>query len=353
MFFLSESALKNNLEHYKAKTSSEFVCFMVKANAYGHGALEVASILKRYGAKTFGVVRVSEALRLRDCLGGDPDILLYGPFLESDISSLVSNKIQPVVARWKDLKALTHWQKASQSNQTISIHLKFDTGMNRLGFNLSEADEVIKASSPFSILGVCTHFYDAESKEKSEAQKKSFLDVFKKKPFSMHISSTKALKEDVREKLGVRVGLGIYGVSETNNLELPVLSVKSKFVEVRIINAGETVSYGAKWQSKKKSKIAVVPLGYADGIDRRLEGFFVLVRGKPVKIVGAICMDYFMVDLTDHPESASIQVGESVTLVGKDCGEEIKLTDWAKKTNSLIYELCCGFSTREPRVVIE
>lgn len=347
--------LKHNVEWIKSKTHSEFICPMVKANAYGAGAVQVTQALQKCGIKRFGVARLSEAQELREHQVTD-QILLFNHFTESELDQVFELKVTPVVSAFEQLELLVRY--TAKQNIKAYIHLEFDTGMNRLGFRESDIEKIKKTLSPNIIIeGLFTHFLEAsnwpEENQTSSIQYKKFEQIANQFPESIpHIASSKALKgEKNKIKYGVRPGLLLYGIEGKDVGLKPVLTLTAPIISLRHVNEGETVSYGGLWKASKKSKIATIPIGYADGYSRRLTGkSYVLYGDQKVGVVGAICMDYMMVDVTDL--KTPIEVGDELVVFGQSGTEsEVSIESLAGMCDVITYEFITGLSHRLKRQV--
>ncbi len=369
-------ALKHNVTVLSRLSGNKtFFCPMIKANAYGHGDRALARALKSFGVKKLGVVSVEEALRIKN-LAPEMAIYIFGPFEKSEIRFLKSGPFIPVVGQWKDLKNLCLVKK-------IPFHIKFNLGMNRLGFDFSEKTALIKyikATPGLSLKGVCAHLSEGEKAGLEGAGRQAGeLSLFKKicPEFQNHFSglqfhllnSAGWLSVWSHSKwspnLGFRPGISLYGIKppvvfadekakqtyESVKLK-PVSCLKSFVVQSRLVLPGQTVSYGKTWRAKKKSAIAVVSLGYADGLPYSLSGrgAKVLFRGKKVPITGRICMDFLIVDLTNALNKEPAKKGEEVVIFGSQGKSFISLEEQAKKARSTPYELFTRLGNRVRRV---
>lgn len=321
---IDAAKLAHNFNWYKSK--SDFVCPMIKANAYGVGEKEVFQILKSQGAKTFGVVRLSEALSVRS-MDERVNILMFNPIDEQDVHYVLQHRITPVISNLKCLTLLNQAVK-KQGLNSFDIHIELDTGMNRLGFksyNLPELFNILKSTTSIRLAGVFSHFLAAEDWPNKEGQSfkqftmfNSFVEEFKKllkdhpnleskNKVIFHMSSSKALNDnpDLLElnkellSFGVRPGLGLYGVSQNNQNLKKVLSLKAPIIDLKWVFKGETVSYDGIWQAEKTTLIGLLPLGYADGFPRSLtKKACVNIEGHLAPVLGKICMDFIMIDLS-------------------------------------------------------
>jgi alanine racemase len=346
---------------------------MIKADAYGHGDVEVARALRSAGAEHLGVALIEEGLKLRSA-GDRESILIFGPFDESGAGAMLAHSLTPVVNEWSQLEALAHASK-KQGAKAVVFHIEINSGMNRLGFSADETPQVrqwLDAHIEFQLAGVCSHLMRgddiADANGESAKQQAVFsrsLAAFHGLQFQVHLLNSGAcvkLRSNLSRigPVGARPGIAIYGAQTANEKKdsggiHPVLTLKTRLCHVHRIKAGEGVSYGPKWRATRASVIGVVPMGYADGYSRALSGNgIVLFRGRRAKIVGTICMDYFMIDLTDISSSTSgtVEVGEEIVLIGKQGEEEISAVELAALANTISYEILSGLGSRVPRVYV-
>lgn len=326
-------ALRFNLNQLCGLTGGKAdILAVVKANAYGHGAVEVAKELERAGASILGVATTEEGVELRQSGVSLPILVLAGIYPD-EFQRVLENHLSPVVFDLEIARALN--AQGEKSGRPISMHLKVDTGMNRLGIpwrKWEPALEVLRSLKYLQVDGLMSHFSVAESQRPedlafTEEQRKRFqacLDSARKKgmePRYIHIanSAATALREGARFNL-VRPGLMLYGLYPSpalrNLISLrPVLRWKTAILSLKRVPAGDPVSYGRTHSCEKESLIATLPVGYADGYSRRLSNRGeVLVRGKRARIAGIVCMDLTMIDATEIP---GVQVGDEVVLLGK------------------------------------
>jgi alanine racemase len=355
-----------------------FVCPMVKANAYGHGDIEVARALRAAGARHLGVGLIEEGMHLR--LSGDHGgLLLFGIFDESSADAVLEFLLTPVISEWHELETLES-ACARRDVKQCKIHFKFNTGMNRLGFDVDQAPKLrewLDTHPRFTLEGICTHLLRGEDAGafggESESQMKAFaqartsfadLDVHFHALNSSGLAnlfgrarSAKTLSEGAVWPMGTRPGLAIYGVQPSNEegVQLsikPALSFKSRIVMLHRLQKGERVSYNAKWRAERESLVGVVPVGYADGYFRALSNKgVVLCKGRRVAVIGTICMDYFMIDATDLQEPGNeVQYGDEVVLIGEQGGAVISADEIAALAGTIPYEIFTNISERVPRV---
>ena len=333
---------------------------VVKANAYGHGAAPVGIALERAGATLLACADIEEAVTLRRA-GVRAEILVFGALGVSDVSGIFDYKLTPTVSTPSAGKALQ--EQAERRKVRLKYHLKIDTGMNRLGLrydNLSRTLPDLLASEHLELVGLYTHFATADMPDHPlmEQQRTRFEAVREDlrargiQPTVVHAANSAALLRDSRVWYDlVRPGLLLYGVVPpplASTLPLkPVLSLRSRIVAVKHIRAGESVSYGARFIAERPTRIAVVPAGYADGIDLRLAGRgAVLVRGRRAPIVGAVAMDMLMIDMTD----IEAYPGDEVVLLGTQGDERIDVREMAAAIGTIPWEILCRLGSRIERV---
>lgn len=352
---------KNLIENFrllKSKTSSSFVCPMVKANSYGVGDIAVVAALSEVGASTFGVVKIEEAQKLRRFFSHkDFNIILFSPLQGVNINDCVDAKITLTVGDEKTLSTLEN-QPANLISKLKPVHIKFNLGMNRLGFSFSDAESIFNRLKKINLKidGVLGHFPKATDLVSEQSESTQILEKLIRvaRSFGLENSQIHALnseaifaKEDL--KLGIRPGISLYGIGgENNNTGLKgVLALQAPIVAINKIKAGEAVSYGGTWVAKEDGYIGVLPIGYADGLRRGLSNRINFkVLGQMYQQVGTICMDYTMVSLN---QDAHIKVGDNAMLFDTDY---VQLYRWANLLGTIPYEILTGLGNRIERRVI-
>jgi len=337
------------------------VMAVIKADAYGHGAIQVARKLQDVCA-FFGVSSMLEALELRQA-GLDNPILVLGHTRVAAFPEAVRENIRPTIYRYEDALALS--EEALKQGKVAPFHFAVDTGMSRLGFQPTEeaADicQKIAALPGVQAEGIFSHFAtaDCEDLTRSYAQAERF-DRFCQmlrdrgvEPEIRHLDNSAGLMNFDRHYEMVRSGIVTYGMYPSREVDPALLSLKpaltwhSRVTHVKHLPAGREISYGGAYVTEKPTMVATVPVGYADGYRRSLSGrFYVLIRGKRAPILGRICMDQMMVDVTDIP---GVQLNDRVVLVGSDGDETITMEQIAAAADSFNYEFVCGISRRVPR----
>ena len=334
---------------------------MVKANAYGHGVGPVARTLETEGCRWFAVGTVDEGLELRAEGISSPVLLLQGAAPE-DAAVLVQARLTPVMPCLECLEALG--RETDRLGSALPIHVKFDTGMGRLGLAPDEAKqlpEVLRNHASLRLEGVATHLARAgESPETTRAQLGRFEEVLAVlrgsglSPGLIHAANSAACLSEPAALYGcVRAGIALYGVAPEPGLApcadlQPALSWTTAIEHIRCVPEGAAISYGGTFVTRRPSRLALVPVGYADGYRRALGNRGqALVRGRRVPVVGRVCMDIAILDVTDAAEAVA---GDLVTLIGTQGPEVISAHDVAAWLDTIPYEILCGIGNRVPRV---
>ena len=356
-------AISANFDAIAAKTRVP-VMAVVKADAYGHGAIQVAQLL-RDRAAFFGVSSMLEATELRRAGLTNP-ILILGHTPVSAFSTAIREGIRPTIFRYEDAVALS--EAAVAAGISAPFHFAVDTGMSRIGFPVTE--EAVDICAEIAKLpglipeGIFSHFATADCADlgRSRQQAKKF-DTFcgwlKARDVSVairHLNNSAGLMNFDTHYEMVRAGIVTYGMYPSEEVSPELLSLKpalqflSKVTFVKTLPAGCEISYGGTFVTTGETRVATVPVGYADGYRRSLSGkFYCLIHGKKAPILGRICMDQMMVDVTEIPET---KPGDRVTLVGTDGEETITMEAIAAAADSFNYEFVCGISRRVPRIYV-
>lgn len=354
-------ALKHNIKRISESSGSSKIMAVIKADGYGHGSVAIAKALSlEEGVSFFAVATGNEAIELRDA-GIKKDILILGAAFPVEYDALIENNIRMCLYTVKEAESLS--ARASALGKKAYVHLKIDTGMGRLGFPFGESGiEDIKRALSFPGIeceGIFTHFAKADEEDPSftNLQKERFQDTvdllseagidFRYK----HLANSAAILSGTGGDL-VRAGIAMYGLLPGDIFKdaglIPVMSLYSAVIFVKDIPAGQPVSYGSTFVSDRPMRIATVSAGYGDGYPRRLSGKgWVLIKGHRAPILGRVCMDQFMVDVTDIPE---VGFGEEVILVGASGDESITFEDIARISGGFNYELVCDIAKRVPRI---
>lgn len=366
------SALSHNVRTFKQRLAPETsLLAVVKADAYGHGAVMVARTALAAGATWLGVATVPEGVELRQA-GITSPILVMGAVNDpAEMGAIAVHQLQPTLTSPK--QALILSETLSQlrglpQGSALPVHIKLDTGMSRLGMPWQQAVEFVRFVSQLRslhIASIYSHLATADEPDLAPMvlqhqrfeQALTALRQADLLPPVQHLANTAATLLDPRLHYHrVRVGLGLYGLSPAPHLQdlvplKPVLQVKARITHIKALETGAGVSYGHRFVAPHPMQIAVVGIGYADGVPRRLSNQLeVLIAGQRVRQLGAITMDQLMIDITALPQA---QVGDTVTLLGQSHGQTITADDWAEASNTISWEILCGFKHRLPRLVVD
>ena len=359
--------IKKNIQSIQSKFGDKVsVMGIVKANGYGHGAIEVAKAMNEAGVNYFGVAAIDEALELRQNDIESP-ILILGQIFKQDFCTAIENDITCAIVDLDTAKRLS--AVAVSMNKKVKIHIKIDTGMGRIGFQPDEnGEQQIKSIFTLDnifIEGAFTHFANADMTDKTSAnaQKKKFLDFTDKLinegyeiPIRHMYNSASVMELDGYAGEMVRCGIMLYGLYPSEEMDknyklFPALEFKSHISFVKTVDKGFAVSYGSTYITDREMKIATVPVGYGDGYPRYLSNKGeVLVQGTRCKILGRVCMDQFMIDVS---HLSNVQIADEVTLVGIDGNEAITIEEVSNAENRFNYEFCCLITPRVPRIYIK
>lgn len=377
---ISRTALRENFDSLKGLAGSSEVMCVIKADAYGHGLAEVGNSLKEIGATWFAVDSLEEGRLLRLCVDYGPHILLLGFIPHDGWKHALRNELSTVIFNPEQLRSLEAALESTGENRKARLHLPLETGLYREGFCREELGTILtkierlqaKFPGRVELEGVQMHFANVEDtldRSYADLQLARFaeLTTFIKEQgfgsFKRHAASSAAslLFPNARFDL-VRPGLALYGLwpsektrsslnggGETLSLK-PVLVWKTLVAQVKIVKNGEPVGYGLSERVTRDSKLAVLPVGYFDGYDRGLSGLGeVLIRGRRCKAVGRICMNMFMVDVTDVP---GISVEDEVVLIGTQGDERVSADELAEKAGTINHEIIARLSNCLPRIVV-
>ena len=353
--------IEENFDAVQAKVQVP-VMAVVKADAYGHGAIQVARVLQNKCA-FFGVSSMLEALELRKAGLKNP-ILILGQTPVSAFPTAILEGIRPTIFHYETAVALS--QAAQEVNQPAPFHFAIDTGMSRIGFQAT--DESVELCARIAKLpglqaeGIFSHFATADCPDLERSrQQAAMFDAFCEKLQAKgvqipirHMDNSAGLMNFDHHYDMVRSGIVTYGMYPSSDVSPQLLQLKpalqwlSRITHVKTLEAGREISYGGTYVTTKPTRVATIPVGYADGYRRSLSGkFYVLIHGKKAPILGRICMDQMMVDVTDIPEA---KLNDRVVLVGRSGDEEITMEAIAAAADSFNYEMVCGISRRVPRL---
>ncbi len=361
-------AIAYNMEQMKQNIRPETkVMAVIKADGYGHGAVQIAEMMERWNyIWGFAVATLDEAVVLRT-EGIQKPILVLGCVFPDQYMEMLKHEIRMNIYTEEMAESIS--RMAAREGKTAYMHIKLDTGMSRLGFGINEQSvETIKRISKMpnvNMEGIFTHFTKADEKDKSFTKKQIQEFVWmterlkeKNVRFAYEHCSNSAGIIDVPEANFdiVRAGISTYGlypseeVDKTNVKLKPALALKSHVAFVKEIESGTPVSYGGTFVAKEKMKIATIPVGYADGYPRSLSNKgYVLIRGKKAPILGRVCMDQFMVDVT---QIEGVSFGDKVTMIGKDGNEILPVEVLSELSGRFNYEFVCDLGKRIPRVYV-
>ena len=354
-------AIAANLDAVKEKTGVP-VMAVVKADAYGHGAVQVARLLESR-CSFFGVSSILEALELRQA-GLTKPILILGRTPVSALPIAVQEDVRPTIFYYEDAEVLS--REAQRQGKVAPFHFAVDTGMGRIGFQPTrEAAELcaeIVRLPGIQAEGLFSHFATADCADLSRAREQTqrfddFVSMLRELGVEIpicHLDNSAGLMNFPHHYQMVRSGIVTYGLYPSAEVDPELLPLKralqwlSRVTHIKTLPAGRPISYGGTYVTEKPTVVATVPVGYADGYRRSLSGkYYVLIRGKKAPILGRICMDQMMVDVTDIPD---VSIDDTVTLVGRDGDEEITMEAIAAAADSFNYEFVCGVSRRGPRM---
>ena len=353
-------AISANFDAIRAKAGVQ-VMAIVKADAYGHGAVQIARLLDSK-CSFFGVSSIAEALELRQA-GLTKPILILGYTPVEAFRLVLGQDIRPAIFRLDDGIALS--KLAQKHGVILPFHFAVDTGMSRLGFQATEesADICAEIARLPGIVaeGLFSHFATADSADLTRAQEQArrFADFDRmlqergvKIPLR-HLDNSAGLMNFSNHYEMVRSGIVTYGMYPSDEVDPQLLNLKpalqwrSRVTHIKMLPPGREISYGGTFVTTRKTRVATVPVGYADGYRRSLSGkFYVLIRGRRAPILGRVCMDQMMVDITDVPD---VKIDDPVVLVGNDGNDVITVEEIAAASDSFNYEFVCGISRRVPR----
>ncbi len=358
------SAIRHNLICIRHAAPNSTIIAVVKANAYGHGIVHVAQEAVDAGADYLGVGFLEEGILLRKKSISCP-ILVLGGVLFHQVRRFLENDLDITVSSLGLAYAVN--SAARQSGTRARIHLKFDTGLNRIGINHEKASLVFERLKPLDhidIVGVYSHFStaDAPNSDFTHLQLERFkhiisvADSFGIQPRYRHIACSGALLQHSDACFNmIRAGLIMYGLYPTPSIAhpfdlQPVLSFKSRVVFLKDVPEGQPISYGRTYYTQRRTRIATIPVGYGDGYNRALSNRGeVLIGGRRFPVVGRICMDQIMVDIG---QDSSIRVGDEVVIYGEQGDERISVEEIAEKLGTIPYEVVCWIAHRVPRVFV-
>ncbi|BCN31933.1 alanine racemase [Anaeromicropila herbilytica] len=359
-----DAICKNMMETRKIIHENTKLMAIVKADAYGHGVIPVVRALDGIGIDAYGIAILEEGIEIREA-GIKKPILILGYTPSPMYRDLVKYDITQAVFKYDMAKEIS--DAAVELGMEANIHIKLDTGMSRIGFSVSEESietilDIAKLPN-IKITGIFTHFACADEKDKASANRQlqrfnQFVKELEQKGLHIpmkHVSNSAGIIDMPEANLDmVRSGISTYGMYPSDEVDksklplVPALELKSNIVFIKEVPEGVGVGYNSTYVTTKTTKIATIPVGYGDGYPRGLSSKGrVLIHGKSAPIIGRVCMDQFMVDITDIPEAKE---GDEVTLVGRDQNEFISVEELAGLSYSFNYEFVCNIGKRIPRV---
>jgi alanine racemase len=367
---VSLGALEQNLKNLKNLARPSGLFAMVKANAYGHGLVPVSKTFLKAGAYGLAVAFTKEGVALRRA-GVKAPILVVAPVLKAEVSELLKSKLIPQISSYEGAVEISKTAKQLRM-KTVPVHVELDTGMGRVGFRpeeiVSELGRLWKLSN-LKIEAFYAHFATADWEDPAYAafQMETFKKVLgqvrfflsdKEKNISAHFANSAALlTQSIRKPAAwARPGIALYGVSPSPALKdrvslSPAMQLKARIIHLKTLEKGQSVSYGRTFFTKKKTKVATLGIGYADGLHRALSNKgHCLVRGQKVPLIGTVCMDMTMADVS---LVAEVKVGDVATLFGRDGGRFLSVEEQATLAGTISYELLCAVGERVPRVYVK
>ena len=363
------SNLDYNIKNIQAKAGGRPLIGVIKADAYGHGAVMVAEVLRQNGVKTFAIATLQEAVTLREA-GATEEIIMLGLTPDMYADTIIKYDITPVVCDATNAKAIS--DAAAAAGKVVEGFIAVDSGMGRIGYladDLGNAVFDVKkiAQLPnFKIKGLFSHMSTADAEDKTyshyqEDQFNKFYDALVaagvEVPMKTLANSASIMELPTIHFDTVRPGIILYGQYPSDEVDRdglhikPVMSVKANIIHLKDVPENFSVGYGRRYISEKPARIATLALGYADGYPRPYSAHAkVIVNGVLCPIAGNICMDQCMVDVTNVP---NVKVGDEVIVMGSDGVHEVSAEDIAKATGTINYEICCAFGQRLPKVYVK
>jgi alanine racemase len=363
---IDRSALKHNVRQIRRLLApNTTIMAVVKADAYGHGAIDIARTVVAEGVEWLAVATVTEGIELRQAGIIAPILILGAVNSHVQVQAISEWELQPTICNIEQANVISKTIAKLQPSSPLIVHLKLDTGMSRLGTNWQQAITFfaeVKSLPYLQIGSLYSHLATADELDPTVMELQ--LDRFQQATAAiatagyelplLHLANSAGiLVSDRLHYQLVRPGLILYGLCPAPHLQSrinlqPVLSVKARITQVKDITAGTGVSYGYRFIADRDLRLAVVGIGYADGIPRRLsDRMQVAIRGRLVPQIGSITMDQIMLDVTQIPD---LQVGEIVTILGRDGSVQITADDWATELGTISWEILCGFKHRLPRI---
>ncbi len=354
-------AITHNIRALKARVGEPCkLMAVVKANAYGHGAVPIARTAVEAGAEWLGVNSPDEGIHLRGAGIKTPIFITgYTPVWQAD--EVVRYRLTPIVTTQELAQALSHF--STQSGIITPVHVKVDTGMNRFGLSPEEVVDFarfMKSLPGLEVEGLCSHLATADEADKTFAwqQFHLFMSIARELPWIplRHIANSAAILDLPQTSLDIaRAGISIYGIYPSPQVSRPIelkpaLAIKSRITRLQTLAPGNAVSYGRTWIARMPTRIAVVNCGYFEGLPRSLSNRgSVLVQGRRVPILGRICMDHCLIDVTSVPQ---VHLDDEVVIIGRQGSKEISADEVAQLAGTISYEILCSISSQVTRIYL-
>lgn len=371
--FIDKSNFLNNWQVIKTNSNENKIVLVVKANAYGHGYANFLQLIKNLDVHALAVACIDEAKELRN-LGYDKEIYLFdGGAWMLCADMLIQHKLIPMIGNLSEVSYLANYLAKNNYSSYFKIHLKIDTGFIRNGITYNEVAsfiEIYKNSQKLTLEGVCTHFHSADDNEESiKEQREKFnhalflLEQADIKASYIHTDNSAAFLRNNNQSLYPhysvisRIGLAAYGYNNVEKLKdrypiKPIMSIKAKIIAHKKLNIQEGLGYNHSFIAQRPTDVAVVSIGYADGVKRALSNKgYMLFNAKKVPIIGRISMDFLTLDITDAINKNELVVGKMVTVLGQDGDLKIDADDMALWADTISHEILTSFSTRIQRVL--
>lgn len=353
-------ALTRNFRRLAERVAPARVGAVVKADAYGHGVRRVVLTLEEAGAHLAAVARVEEGVELRRA-GAELPVLVLGTVEPPQVPLFVEHGLTPSIFSRPQLDL---WCRSLAGDGPVQrVHLKVDTGMSRLGFSpreAAEALEVVRRHPRLELAGFLSHFGDAdlEDSPRNPAQERRFdellgllTDVERRRILVHFANSAAGLHRPASRFDLVRFGLALYGIDPVGRMEElePVMALKAPVAQVRTVEEGTAAGYGSRWRAERRSRLAVVPVGYGDGYPWRLTNRAeALIHGRRAPMAGAVSMDLTLFDVTDL-DGPAVEEGDEVVLLGRQGGDDVSAVELAERAGTISWEITCGLGLRLPR----
>ena len=365
---ISVANIKYNIQQIQVKAGDSKLVGVIKADAYGHGAVNYAKVLNEQGVDTFAVATIPEAIQLREAGFSSQQMIVLGIAPEESIADILKYDIISVVCELSFAEKLS--EAAAKVGKTANCMIAIDTGMGRIGYTHCDESTLVEIKKIYSlkcleIFGLFSHFAtaDAEDKGYAEEQHKKYDDFYAEITKSGVAVKNRILANSaaIMEMPGthydyVRPGIILYGIYPSKEVDRrrldpkPVMTVKAKVIYLKTVEAGVSIGYGRTYKAPSARRIATLPVGYADGLPRLCSNKGrVIVNGYYAPIVGNVCMDQCMIDVTDIPD---VKLGDTVIVMGKEGKLSVTADDIGDQALTIPYEITCGFGQRLEKIVV-